>query len=138
MTLSLENFGVGLQEVSALHTGASGSSTDENSDIAVLETHQGVSGGDDVLNTSVCTISQLHNQSFEAFLSGGKFDQLHDHLLVWSKHSTLSNEVAKERTDLTSCASHGDTDWSLLEVARSGREVSAELLQSAHENILLH
>ena len=38
-TLSLENFSVGLEEISALHSWASGSSTNKNADIGILESN---------------------------------------------------------------------------------------------------
>ena len=136
-TLSLENLSVGLEEVGTLHSWASGASTDENADISVLETNKRVGGGDDVLHTSVSAILELHDETLEDLLCGWELDQLHDHLSVWSEHSSLSDEVAKEGADLTSGTGDGDTDGWLLEVTRHSGEVATEGLKSVHEDVVL-
>ena len=63
LALGLENFGICLQEIGAFHARTSGSSTDENGNVNILETDHGVSGCDDVLDARVSTISELHNES---------------------------------------------------------------------------
>ncbi len=63
LALSLENFGISLQEIGAFHAWTSRSSTDENGNITILETDHGVSSCNDVLDASVSTVSELHNKS---------------------------------------------------------------------------
>ena len=137
-SLCLENLSVGLEEIRSLHSGSSGSSTDKNGNVDVLKADHGVSRGDDLLDTSVGTIVQLHDETLENLLSLRELDELEDNLLVGSEHSTLSDEVAKEGADLASSASNGDADGGHLEVAGHGREVTAELLKSRDENVLVH
>lgn len=137
-SLSLENLGVSLQKIRSLHSGASRSCTDKHCHIAVLEADHWVSGGDDFMDASVSTIVKFHDETLKNLLSLREFDELEDNLLVGSEHSSLSNEVAKEGTDLASSAGDCNADWSLLEVAGRGREVAAELLESGDENVLVH
>ena len=137
-TLGLENLCVGLKEIRALHSGASRSSTNKNSDIAVLESDKGVSGGDDISDVGVCTILELHDETLENLLGSGELDELKDDLGVWAKHSALSDEVAKEGADLSGGASDSDADGSLLEVLWDGGEVAAEGLESADEHVSFH
>lgn len=138
LALSLENLGVSLKKVSALHSGASGTSTDKDSDIDVLEAYEGVRGGNDLLNTGVRAIVELHDEALEKLLGGGQLNKLKDDLLVRSEHSALSNEVAKEAADLSSGAGDGNANGGLLEVARDSGEVSAELLKSVDQDVVLH
>ena len=63
LALSLENFGICLQEIGAFHAWTSRSSTDENGNVDILETNHGVRGCYDVLDARVSTISELHNKS---------------------------------------------------------------------------
>lgn len=131
-TLSLENFGIGLEKVRTFHSWASWSSTDKNGDIGILEANHGVSGGDDISNAGVGTILKFHGETLENFLGLRKFNELKDYLLVRSKHSSLSDEVAKERTNLSSSSSDCNTNRGLLKVQWDGREVSSERLESAY------
>ena len=137
-TLGLEDLGVGLEEVRALHAGATRLGTDKDGNIGILEANHGVGGGDDISDASVSTVLQLHDETLEDLLGDGQLDQLQDHLLVWAKHSALGNKVAKEVADLASGSSDSDTDGWDLEVARHSREVAAEGLQTADEDLVLH
>lgn len=56
LALSLENLGVGAQEVTALHAGAAGLSADKHSNVAVFEANKGVRGGDDGVNKVVRSV----------------------------------------------------------------------------------
>ena len=137
-TLGLENFGISLKQVRALHAGASWAGTDKHANIGVLEANERINSGNDVLNARVRAILELHDEALEDLLSRRQLDELHDHLLVWSKHPALSNEVAKEGADLSSGASDSDADGRLLLVENHGREVAADGLESAHEDFVLH
>lgn len=138
LTLSLENLGVGLKKVTALHTRASGASTNKNSNIGVLESDERISSRDNAVHARVGAIVQLHDEALENLLGLRKLDKLKDDLLVRAEHPALSNEVAKEVADLTSGASDSDADGGLLEVLGDGREVSAEGLKSANEDVVFH
>ena len=135
-TLSLENLGVGLKEIGSFHSGASGSGSDENSDVSILEANHGVGGGDDLLDTGVGTVLKLHDETLEDLLGLGELDQLQDDLLVGTESSALSNKVAKEGADLTGGTSDGDADGGLLKRGRGAREVSSEGLESVDELVL--
>lgn len=130
LTLSLENLGVGGEEISALHTGATGSGADKDGDVAVLEADKGVRAGDDLVDQVVGTIVELHDEALKDLLGSGQLDQLKDHLLVGSEHTALRNEVAEEGADGTSGTSDGDADGFV--VLGGGGEVSADALKSVH------
>ena len=137
-TLSLENFSVSLQKLGSLHSGSSGSGTDQDGNIDVLESNKGVSGGDDLLDNVVCTIVELHDETLKDLLGSGEFQKVEDDLLVGSEHAALSNEVAKERSDLSSGASDSDSNSGLLKVLGSLREVSANLLEAGNKDAGVH
>lgn len=75
-TLSLEDLSVSLQEISSLHAGSSGSSTNHHNDISILEAHKGVSGGDDLLDAIVGSVVEFHDKSLESSLSLREFQKL--------------------------------------------------------------
>lgn len=137
-TLSLENFSVGCEEISAFHSWASWSGTNKHANIGILEAHSRVSGGDNVLHAGIGAILKLHDETLENLLRGWKLNKLHDYLRVRSKHSSLSNEVAKEGANLTCGTGDGDTDGGLLLIEGHGGEVTAEGLKSAHEDVIIH
>ena len=137
-TLCLEDLSVGLEKVGTLHTGASWSSTNEDSNINVLEANHRVGGGNDILHASVGAILELHDETLENLLGLRELDELENDLLVRSEHSALSDEVAKEGANLTSSSGDSNTDRGLLKVARHCGEMSAEGLKSANEDVLLH
>lgn len=58
--------------------------------------------------------------------------------MVGSKHSALSDEVAKEGTNLTSGAGYSNANGRFLKIERRCREVAAELLKSGDEDVLIH
>ena len=84
------------------------------------------------MDAAIGSILELHNETLEDLLGGGQLDQLQDNLLVRSKHASLSDEVAKEGTDLASSSGDGDTNRCLFKVNGRSGEVSAEGLQSAY------
>ena len=137
-TLRLENLGVCLKQVRAFHAGATWARTDQHTDVGVLEAYHRVSGRDYVLHAGVRAILELHDQALENLLGRRQLNQLHNHLGVGAKHPPLGNEVAKERADLTSCASDCDSDSGLFQIARNSWEVAAERLQSVDEDVVLH
>jgi len=61
-----------------------------------------------------------------------------DNFLVWSEHSALGDEVAEERSDLSSCASDGNSNRVGLKIKRRMREVSSESLNSRNEDRFVH
>lgn len=129
-TLSLENFGVSAEEILAFHTRATRSSTNKNSGIAVLETNHRVSSGNDLMNKWVSTIHELHGQTLKRTLSLRKLNKLQNDLLKGTEHATLSNEVAEERTNLTSSTSDSNTNWGVFKVLGHLREVTSVHLKS--------
>ena len=137
-TLGLEDLSVSLEEVRALHAGAPWASADKHGDISVLEADEWVGRWDDVGDAVVSAVLELHDEALQDLLSLRKLNELQDHLLVRSKHSTLSNEVAKECTNLTGGASDSDANRGLLQVLGDGWEVATEGLESANENVVLH
>ena len=46
LTLSLEDLGVGSKEISTFHSGTTGSGTNEDSNINILEANESIGGGD--------------------------------------------------------------------------------------------
>lgn len=75
-SLSLEDLGVGLEEISSFHTGTSGSGTDHDDDIGILEGDEGISGGDDAVDAVISSVVELHDESLEDLLSSGEFQKL--------------------------------------------------------------
>lgn len=71
LTLSLEDFSIGGEEVGALHTGAARSGTNENSNINILEADHSVGARDDLVHKRVSTIVQFHHDTLEYLLSCG-------------------------------------------------------------------
>lgn len=138
LALSLENLSVSLEEVTALHTGASGTSTNKHSDISVLKSNKRISSRHNAVHASVSTVIKLHDEALEDLLGLRKLNELKDDLLVRAEHPALSDKVAKEVADLTGGASDSDADGSLLEVLGNGREVSTEGLKSAYEDVVFH
>jgi len=133
LSLSLEDLGIGSEQIGSLHSWSSWSGTDKHGDISVLESNHWVSGWHDVGNAVVSTVLKFHHESLKYLLGGWELDKLKNHLLVWSKHAPLTNEVAEEGTNLSSSTSHCDSNWSEFEVLWGLWEVAAELLKSAHE-----
>lgn len=125
--LSLENFGVGLQKVGSLHSGASWSGADHKAHVDVLEPVQWVGGGNDLVHAAVGTVAELHAETLQWSLGLGKLNQLEDDFLVGSEHAALSDEVAQESSDLSSSARDGHSDWVGSEVLGLHWEVAAEL-----------
>ena len=130
LTLSLENLGVGRKKISTFHTRTTGSGTNEDSNINILETNESVGGGDNLVDEGVGTIVEFHDETLEDFLSGGELNKLEDDLLVGSEHTALSDEVAEEAADSASGSSDGNSDGSGGVSGR--REVSADALKSFH------
>jgi hypothetical protein len=137
-SLSLEDLGVGLEEISSFHSGTSGSSTDHDDDISILESDKRISGGDDAVNAIVSSIIEFHDESLENLLSSREFQKLQDNLLVGSEHTSLGDEVAKESSDLSSSSSNGNSNRCLLKVLRDSGEVSTELLETAYNHSVIH
>lgn len=125
LALSLENSSIGLKQVFSLHSWASWSGSDKESDIDVLESVEWVSASDDRVDIGVSSIVELHDETVEWSLGSWQLQQLQDHFLVGSEHSSLSDEVAKERSNLASSSSHSNADWLSFEVAWWHWEVSA-------------
>ena len=137
-SLGLEDLGVGLEEISSFHTGTSGSGTDHDDDISVLESDEGVGSGDDAVDAVISSVIKFHDESLEYLLGSREFQKLQDNLLVGSEHTSLSDEVAKESSDLSSGSSDGNSNRSRLEVLGDGGEVSTELLETAYNHSVIH
>lgn len=110
-SLSLEDLGIGLKKISSLHSWSSWSCAHKDCDVSILESNQRIGGRDDGVNTGVSSVHQFHAKSLESSLCLWKLDQLQDHLLIRTKHSSLGDEMAKESTDLTSSSCHGYSNW---------------------------
>lgn len=130
LTLSLEDLGVGGEEITTFHTGTTGSSADEDSNVNILEADESVSGGNNLVDEGVSTIVEFHDETLENFLSSGELDKVEDDLLVGSEHASLGNEVAEEAANGTSGSSDGNSDRSVG--VGGGGEVSADALKSFH------
>ena len=133
LTLGLEDLGIGSEEVRSLHSWSSWSSSDKDSDISILEGNKWIGGWDNILHTFVGTILKLHNETLKDLLSSWKFQKLQDDSLVWSEHTSLSDKVAEECSDLTSSSSDGNSNWGKLQVLWWLWEVTSKLLESAYE-----
>jgi len=138
LALGLEDGGVSLEEVLSFHAWSSWSGTDENGGIDVLEADEWVGGWHKGLNAGVGAVTKLHVETFEWSCSIWELNQVDDDLLVWTKHSTLSNEVAEEGADLASGTSDGNSDWSRLDVKWWSWEMSTESLDSGNEDGIVH
>ena len=137
-TLSLEDLGVGLEEVGSFHAGAAGSSSDEQGDVDVGEGLLGAGAGHDRVDAGVGAVHQLHGKTLQRALGLGQLEQVQNHLLVGTEHATLSNEVAQEGADLASGSSDSDTNRRLLKVDWRSGEVAAEGLNARNENSFVH
>ena len=137
-TLGLEDLGVGLEEISSLHTGTSRSSANKECNIGILEALERIGRRFNRVNASIGTIIELHDEALKGTLSSGQLKKLQDNLLVGTEHAALSNEVAKERSDLAGGTGDGNSDRSRLKVDGRRREVSAERLDARYENSLVH
>ena len=94
LTLSLEDFGILVQEIFALHAGATGLGTDEYSDISLSESLLNLGCGNDTSDKGEGTILELEDETLKESLGSRKFKELEDHFLVGSKHSPLSSHEA--------------------------------------------
>ena len=137
-TLFLENLCICLKEVSSFHAWASWSGSDQKSDIDVSESLDWASARHNLVNASVGTVLQFHDETIQWAFCLRKLKKMKDNFLVWAKHSALSDEVAEEGTDLSGSASDGDFDWGSLEVDGRSREVSPELLNARNEDRFVH
>ena len=132
LSLSLEDLGISSEEVRSLHSWSSWSSSNKNSDISILESNKWISGWDDLLNAIIWSILELHHKSLKSFLCSWELQKLKNNSLVRSKHASLSNEIAKESTNLTSSSSHCYSDWGKLKVLWYFWEMTSKLLKSAN------
>jgi hypothetical protein len=94
LTLSLEDLGVLVQEIFALHAGASWLGTDEHSNISLSEGLFNLSCGNDTCDKGECTILELEDKTLKESFGSRKLKELKDHFLVGSKHSSLSSHEA--------------------------------------------
>lgn len=125
-SLNLEDFSIRFEKIGSLHAGASGSCTDQNSDINILEALERTDARDNAGNSAVSRIVELHRQAFERALGSRELDEVQDNFLVRSEHTTLADEVTEESPDLAGSSGDGDANRCLLEVNWSRWEVSAE------------
>jgi len=125
--LGFKDLGVGLEEVFSLHAWTSWSGADKDCNVDILEAIVDVVTWLNVRDTSISRVVELHDEPLQEFLSLRELDEVEDNLLVWSEHSSLSDEVAQESTDLSSSSSHSDSDWVSLNFL-VGWEVSPALL----------
>jgi len=129
-SLSLEDFGISLEEISSFHSWSSWPCANENDNISILESNHRISSWDNRINASVGAVHQLHAQSLKRSFCLWELHQLHDHFLIWSKHSSLGDKMAQESSNLSGGSGHSNSNWSLLEVNWWWWEVSAQLLNS--------
>jgi hypothetical protein len=94
LTLSLEDLGVFVQEIFALHAGASGLGTNEYSDISLTEGLLNLGCGNDTSDKGECTILELEDKTLKESFGSRKLKELKDHFLIGSKHSSLSSHEA--------------------------------------------
>lgn len=96
LTLSLEDLGIGSEQIFALHAGSSWLSTDENSDISLSESLFNLCGGNDLRHKGECTVLKLKNEALEEIFSRWEFEELKNDLLVRSEHAALRNHEAED------------------------------------------
>lgn len=104
------------QKVSTLHAWAAGPSTDEASNVDVLEAFHNVSSGHNIFKEVVRSILKLHHETIERLLSKGQLHKVQDDSLVGSEHASLGNHGAQVRANKASRASDSDSDRGLVQV----------------------
>ena len=93
-TLRLEDLGILVQEIFSLHAGATGLGTDENSYISLSEGLLNLCCGNDTSDKGEGTILELEDETLKESLGSRKLQELQDHFLVRSKHSSLCGHEA--------------------------------------------
>ena len=114
LTLSLENLSICLEQVCTFHTRSSWSSTNQHSNISILKGNERISSWDDFLDARVSSIFEFHGKSLQYLLGSWQLKKLQDNFLVWSKHASLTDEIAKESTNLSSSSSYCNSYWCSL------------------------
>ena len=109
--LGFEYLSVSLKQISSLHSWASWSGSDKDSSIAVLESSLWVSCSDNGMEATIGSVQKLHLETLEWAFSSWKLDEMEDYPLIWSKHSSLRNEMAEEGTNLSSSSGDCNSDW---------------------------
>lgn len=61
LALGLENLGVSLKQIRALHAGTSGPGTNKNGNISIFEANKRISSGNNLLNARVSAVVELHD-----------------------------------------------------------------------------
>jgi len=131
LTLSVEDLGVSLQQISSLHTLGTGLGSDEKGVISTLEGLVGIVGLDDSSEEGEGTIVQLHRHTLERFQGGCQLKKLEDDGLVLAQHLTAGNTEEERVTDLSRGTSDGDTDG-LLSGGGEGANVLGAASRSSY------
>lgn len=126
LALSLKNLGICLQQVFSLHAWASWLGADQDRDIYVFEADVVVHSGNDASQGSISGVVQLHNKPIQKLLCERQFDQVENHFLIGTKHSSLSYKVAKECTDLSGGTADSDSDRFFYVICSGQWEMSSE------------
>jgi len=119
LTLTSEDGSVGLEEVSAVHTRATGLRTDEQCNVSIGEGGLVVSGADDLGDEGVGAINNLHSNTLEVVGHLGDIQKAELDRLVSTQHLTLSNHEDDGVCDVTA----GTSDDNNSRILRAGSVV---------------
>ena len=107
-TLNLEDLGVYGQKILALHAGSTGTRTDEEGVIRVLEGDLDVAGADHVGQKGERAVFQFHHAAGQSLLGllHGKLEHLKDDGLIRAQHCAAGDAIKQGISDLSGSAGH--------------------------------
>src|SRR5690554_72648 len=107
--LNGKDFGVGGQQVRALHALGAWAGAYQNGDLGVLESNFRVVGSNHAGQQREGAVLQFHHDAFQCVLGLWQVQQLQDDRLVLAQHFATGDAEQQGVTDLTSCAGDSNT-----------------------------
>ena len=124
--LTGENLGIGLQQITALHTGPAWASTDQQRVVNIVEAVFHVVMQRDGMQQRVGTVFQLHRQTTKRLHTIRHFDQLQNHRLILAEHLTAGDLEQQVVTDGTGGTGDGypnrSAHWGLLQLGQGRKK----------------
>ena len=106
LALGFEDCSIGLEQVCSFHAWSPRPSSNQDSEVYILEAHFRISSRHDTLEEWISTVLQLEDLTVENSLCHRELNQLQNDALVRAKHVALSDKVVKVSTNLTGGACH--------------------------------
>ena len=91
LALNREDFGVGRQQVLALHALRARTRADQQGHVGVLECNFGIVGDHDARQQRERAVVEFHHDAFDGALRLRQFEQLQDHRLVLAEHVAIGD-----------------------------------------------